>query len=112
MPVIFDDALFLKRKGIYEKVAIKEIAFLEVTGDYVCCFLINEEQFTIRISLNEMELLLAAYGFMRIHRSYLIQLNQIIKINFQENLLFIGRHQLPINRNSKKALNDLITKLD
>ncbi|WP_367391123.1 LytR/AlgR family response regulator transcription factor [Lewinella sp. LCG006] len=112
MSTIFNEFLFLKRKGVYEKVAISDIMFLQVSGDYVSCCLKTEELFIIRISLNKLSELLAPFGFMRIHRSFLIQLSLIESISFQEDFITISRHQIPINRNSKRKLGELITKLE
>lgn len=112
MSTIFNDYLFIKRKGVYEKIAIKDIMFLQVSGDYVSCYLKTEEQFIVRISLSKLSELLVTYKFMRIHRSYLIQLSLIQSINFQEDFVTIGNHQVPINRSSKKKLNELIRKLE
>lgn len=109
---LFDGFLFLKKKGSYEKVAYKDIAILKVNGDYVNCILINESVFTLRISLHKMGEILSSSDFMRIHRSYLIQTLLIESINFQEDFVIIGKNQIPMNRVSKRILNQLITRLE
>ena len=106
MSKIFKEFLFLKRKGVYEKVAISNIMFLQVSGDYVSCCLKTEELFTIRVSLNKLSELLTPHDFMRIHRSYLVQLSFIESINFQEDFVIIGKNQIPMNRDSKKRLGN------
>ena len=109
---LFGDFLFLKKKGSYEKVAYKDIAILKVNGDYVSCILINDSVFTLRVSLHKMEKMLSSSNFMRIHRSYMIQTLLIESINFQEDFVIIGKNKIPMNRESKKRLGQLITKLE
>lgn len=112
MEDIFSDFLFVKRKGVYQKVALCEISLLEANGDYVVGHLAGDEKFVIRNTLSNMERILPASYFMRVHRSYIIQLNHISGINFQENNLFIGELSVPINRASRKKIADIITKLE
>jgi DNA-binding LytR/AlgR family response regulator len=112
MDNVFSDFLFVKRKGVYQKIAICEILLLEANGDYVIGHLMDQEKFVIRTTLSKMEELLPTNNFMRIHRSYIIQFQHITAINFQDNNLYVGELSVPINRASRKIIADLITKLE
>jgi len=112
MEDVFSDCIFIKRKGVYQKVAISEIVLLEANGDYVTGHLLNKEKFVVRTTLNNMEDLLPAQNFMRVHRSYIIHFQHITGIDFQDNNVYLGELLVPINRTSRKKIADLVTKLE
>jgi len=103
--------IFVKRKAAYQRILISDIVYLEANGDYVLGHLASE-QFVVRSTLSRMETLLPEPHFMRIHRSYLIQLEKMDTINFLEGSVGINGKVLPINRESRKKITLLITKLD
>lgn len=112
MEDVFSDYLFIKRKGVYQKIAFSEIVLLEANGDYVTGHLINKDKFVVRTTLSNMENLLPAQDFMRVHRSYIIQFQHVTGIDFQDNNVYTGDLVVPINRASRKKIADLVTKLE
>lgn len=81
------DYLFLKSG--YEQVRIKfdDIYYLEATGNYVN-FVLKNETILSRMTFNEVEGLLPEGNFIRIHRSFIVAVNKIDKVE---------RHQLSAN---------------
>src|SRR4051812_14731117 len=81
------DFLFLKTG--YEQIRVKfeEIYYLEATGNYVN-FVLQDKTVLSRMTLTEVELLLPEKQFIRIHRSFIVAVNKIDKLE---------RHQLLIN---------------
>lgn len=112
MSTTFQDFLFVKRKGVHQKIAIKDITVLEANRDYIIGYLDNGEQFVVRISMNKLVSMLPASDFMRVHRSYLIQLSKIEAINFVESTVEIGKRCVPVNKECRKLLNDMVIKLE
>lgn len=109
---ILKNYFFFKKKNVYHKVDVKDIVLVESTNNYLVIYTAAGKQFITRKSMNKMEMLLSSPDFMRIHRSYLIQLQHIQSIDFNENVVEILNRQLPINRSNKKILSDKIMKLD
>ncbi len=107
---ILKDYLFFKKKGAYKKVFINEILFLEADGDYVNVHLKGKEKFTTRMRLSDMESQLPEETYMRVHRSYIINLEKIEAINFQINTLEIDGHRIPISRSNKDKLQQSVRK--
>jgi two-component system, LytTR family, response regulator len=103
--------IFVKRKAAYQRILISDIIYLEASGDYVLGYLVDD-QFVVRSTLARMEALLPQPHFMRIHRSYIIQLEKMDTINFLDGSVGINGKILPINRESRKKITLIITKLD
>lgn len=98
--------LFIKTDGKLCKINIEDILFVEAKRDYILLHLLKENLLTLD-SLNNMELQLAEYGFIRIHKSYLIPIN---KINFVEgNRVLINNTYLPIGETYKKKFIQIIS---
>ena len=81
------DYLFLKIGYEQVKVMFDEICYLEATGNYVN-FELKDKQLLSRMTISEVEQLLPAEQFIRIHRSFIAAVNKVEKIE---------RHQLMVN---------------
>ncbi|PSR10775.1 MAG: hypothetical protein DA408_20760 [Bacteroidetes bacterium] len=111
MEDLLKEYIFVKHKGAYQRILISDIIYLEASGDYVLGYLASD-QFVVRSTLARIQTLLPEPHFMRIHRSYLIQLEKMDTINFLEGSVGINGKILPINRKSRKKITLIITKLD
>jgi two-component system LytT family response regulator len=81
------DYLFLKTGYDQMRVNFADIYYLEATGNYVN-FVLKDKTVLSRMTITEVEAMLPAKQFIRIHRSFIAALNKIDKIE---------RHQLTIN---------------
>lgn len=99
--------LFFKKKGVFQKVKIQEILYLEANDDY-CLIHTIAGSFIASQRLSQMEDLLDNYSFMRIHRSYLVNLNAITSIDTSDNLVFFKEKQVPYSRSKKDLLLEQI----
>ncbi|MEO8886478.1 MAG: LytTR family DNA-binding domain-containing protein [Mucilaginibacter sp.] len=81
------DYLFLKTGYEQIRVNFEDIYYLEATGNYVN-FVLKDKTILSRMTITEVETLLPAKQFARIHRSFIVALNKINKIE---------RHQLLVN---------------
>jgi DNA-binding LytR/AlgR family response regulator len=87
------DFLFLKKDSLLHKVPVKDIEWIEAQGDYVTIHTAGEN-YTLHITLKAVEKKLPADKFLRIHRSYIIQLEHIGSID--DNVVCIGKKLLPV----------------
>ncbi|MEM7041050.1 MAG: LytTR family DNA-binding domain-containing protein, partial [Bacteroidota bacterium] len=53
-------------------------------------------------SLKHLQPIFEPYGFVRVHRSYMVNLASIQLIHDEE--IFIGEHRIPVGRSHKAAL--------
>lgn len=74
------DWLFVKEKGVYKKVVLKDILYLKSEHVYTELFLKNNGNQLIRTSLNSIINNLNS-NFIRVHRSYVININCLDEIN-------------------------------
>jgi DNA-binding LytR/AlgR family response regulator len=109
---LFEQYLFFKKNRVYHKVDINDIAIVEGADDYVQVHLNDGNKFLSRKTMRAMEQMLPTQQFMRVHRSYLIQIAAIASIDFQNQKIFIRDIEVPLSRNRKKELEDHINKVD
>nr|WP_294947498.1 LytTR family DNA-binding domain-containing protein [uncultured Mucilaginibacter sp.] len=81
------DYMFLKTGYELVKVMFDDICYLEATGNYVN-FELKDKRLLSRMTISEVENMLPAEQFIRIHRSFIAAVNKVEKIE---------RHQLVVN---------------
>jgi len=75
------------------KVPIDDIDYLQSYGNYLKVFTVNNT-FVVRQTMTQMLMQLPADKFIRIHRSFAVQLNRIVTIS--SGNLTVGTNKLPI----------------
>jgi len=104
--LIIKDAMFVKEGGAYHKIMFNKISFIKSAHIYVEINLINGENYKVRSSLNEL-LNKIDNSFIRVHRSYIINVHYLDKI--ESTTLKINQEIIPI---SKKYRQELINKIN
>ncbi len=94
--------VFIRDNGILKRLQIEEIYFLEAMGDYVKVFT-HQKFHAIHTPLKNVEEKLPASKFLRVHRSYIIALNKIDKI--EEGVIVIGNKTVPVADAYRSTLN-------
>jgi DNA-binding LytR/AlgR family response regulator len=97
------DNLFIKLDGNLEKVNAKDIYLMEASADYIKIFTAKKEYMVLTNFKRLMENL-SSKDFMRIHRSYIVRIEQIVSI--EENMVKVGRHLIPVSNTYRQALLD------
>ncbi len=90
------------------KIDIATINFIQANGDYI---LIKTEinNYTVHTTLKKIEEKLPKSSFLKIHRSYVINVNKIIDI--QDSTVLIGKDLIPVSKNNRSLLMDSINLL-
>lgn len=101
--VIFKEHLFIKVRQKLEKVAIKDIVYLEADGRY-CQIFTEGKKYLVRLSLQECMELLPAAEFLQTHRSYLINAEKIQTIDLQDNFIQLDKFQVPLSKRHREVL--------
>ncbi|MBI9053256.1 MAG: LytTR family transcriptional regulator DNA-binding domain-containing protein [Bacteroidales bacterium] len=90
------DSLFLKKRDSYfERVDLKDIMWLEACSNYTCIYT-NSDKFMYSIVLKKIEQKLPENQFMRVHRSYVVNIENIT--GFIGNTLCINDKQIPVSK--------------
>lgn len=97
-----DDTIFLKTDYRIVKVCIPDIRYIEGMSEYLKIWLEGEQKPIITLlSMKKMEERLPDY-FMRIHRSYIVNLNKIQEVN-KNRVIVDAQTYLPIGDMYKEA---------
>jgi DNA-binding LytR/AlgR family response regulator len=103
---LMNDSIFVKDEGSFKKIMVNDIRFLKADGSY-CNFHLKNDSILFCENLSFLEEKLSfAKNLVRVHRSYLVNINYITKI--QDNRLWIDDEEIPIGATYKKELGDLI----
>lgn len=105
-----DDKLAFPTQEGYELVNANEISYCKALSNYCEIALKSERTILISKTLKQVELILTDFGFVRIHKSYLVHptsIQKIIKADGGSVVLKSGEH-LPI---SKTTRNELLSTL-
>ena len=90
-------------------VRIAEIIYLESEGEYVRMHLADGSTITTLFRLKNMETALPAESFMRVHRSYIVNL-RTIKAYVKGRIFLSDNEYIPIGENYKEAFQAYIDK--
>ncbi len=102
-----DDTIFLKTEYRIVKVNISDIRYVEAMSEYLKVFLEGEQKPIITLlSMKKMEEHLPEY-FMRIHRSYIINLTKIQEVN-KNRIIMDADTYLPIGDMYKETFQSYL----
>lgn len=89
------DYVFIKCDGLIVKILLDEILFIETAKDYIFIHTPEKKYLTL-ISLRQIQESLPEAKFMKVHRSYVVGLEHVEKI--EGNLLYVKNHKINISR--------------
>ncbi len=95
-----NDDIFIKVDSSLIKLSLKDILWLEAMGDYVSVHT-EEKKYMVYSTMKRMEEKLPEV-FMRVHRSYIVNINRIN--NIDDYCITINKTILAVSRNHKDAL--------
>lgn len=93
-----EDALFVKQNYQFMKVLLAEILYLEADNIHTT-IVTHNRKYAVRLSLSHLLERLQYDRMVRIHRSFVINLDRID--SFSEHEVIIGTHSIPLGRNFK-----------
>jgi two-component system, LytTR family, response regulator len=103
-----DTFAFFKSGKTIQKISLEKILFIEGLKDYVTIQTIDETLVVYK-RMKDLEESLP-HHFMRVHNSYIINKNQILK--FEDNQIWIGQKQIPVSEKYREQfLNSLKNQL-
>lgn len=100
--------IFVKSNLKKRKVYIKDIKWIEALGDYVK--VVTEENSLVVLStMKAFEKELPDGKFLRIHKSYIVNLDKIDRFNSKN--VEVGSYEIPLSRNKKTMLVDALNNI-
>lgn len=99
------DHIFVKNDNSFTKVSLSDILFLHADRSY--CNIVTEDRVFIQsVSMNHVYDQINNKDFVRIHRSYVVNVSKVTAI--EGNMVRLGKHSLEM---SKGMREDLISRL-
>jgi DNA-binding LytR/AlgR family response regulator len=98
------DSIFIKSGYDQIRVALDEILYVESSGNYMQ-FVLNNQKILSRLTMSEVEELLSASSFVRVHRSYIVAKKKIDKI--EKNSIWIKQIELPVGAGYIKEIQKI-----
>lgn len=95
-----EDRLFIRHKNQMIKVNLSEIQFAKADRNY-CKLQTDKQSFYLSIPLISIEAKLPSDQFIRVHRSYLVNIKKIESVNENLEYLCIEGNEIPISRRLK-----------
>ena len=100
------DFIFIKDAHTYIKIDQKEVLMIESQGNYVKIYT-TEKNYLIRCTINNAIEKMKQPYFVRVHRSFCVNINKITK--FDEHEISLGKVRVPIGRNYRE---DFVKRFD
>ncbi|MCB0549497.1 MAG: response regulator [Phaeodactylibacter sp.] len=98
-----EDRLFIRHKNQMVKVLLSDILYAEAERTY-CKIYTEKQTYLLSVPLRNIESQLPSDTFVRVHRSYVVNLHKIDAISENHEYLMIQSHQVPIARRSKEEV--------
>jgi len=103
------DFIIIKAEGMSRKVLIEEIAYFESQGNDIKTVLISNESMMSKNTMADLESVLSGKGFVRIHRSFMINSQLVTAFNAHE--IMLGIHHIPVGRSYKNEFDALVIEI-
>ncbi len=105
-----DNTLFVKTDYKVVRVNIDDIRYVESMSEYVRIFVEGEEKPILTLmSLSKMEERLPAPYFMRVHRSYIVNLRKVTEVS-RLRIIFDGKTYVPVGDSYKDKFLEYINR--
>jgi len=104
-PFLLNDCIFVRHNDKMVKVSIKDILYIEAERNY-CRIYSNNREHLLVTTLKEMDEKLPDRHFLRVHRSFIVNISQIDEL--ATNHIVIARKAIPVSKSLKE---DLLNRL-
>jgi len=102
-----EDYFFVKADNRIVRLEFNDILFVEAMQKYVQIYTVDNKIVSL-LSLSKIEETLPNQRFVRIHRSFIINIEKIE--NIEGNMVRMGGHKIPISKGQRELFMDLVRK--
>ena len=107
-PVEDENFIFVKSNLKNRKVFLNKLNYIEALGDYVK-FVTEKDTFVVLATMKSFESQLPNDKFLRIHKSYIVNLEKVERYNSKN--IEIAKKQLPLSRHKKTNLIEALSAM-
>lgn len=102
---VLKDRIFVRHNGKMEKLMLADILYVEADRNY-CTIKTNAAAYVLSSTLKTMEEKLPTSQFLRVHRSYMVNISKLDVV--ADGYLEIGRKVIPLGKSYKEILMNRI----
>jgi len=103
------DCIFVKSEYKLVRILLSEIKYIESSNEYIQIHLLNDEPITTLIRLKVIEEQLPKEMFMRVHRSFIVNLDRV-KVIERNRIIFDHNTYIPVGDQYKDSFQSFIDK--
>lgn len=107
-PIEDENFIFVKSNLKNRKVFLNKLKYIEALGDYVK-FVTEKDTFVVLATMKSFEEQLPHNQFLRIHKSYIVNLEKVERYNSKN--IEIDKQQIPLSRHKKSNLIDALSAM-
>lgn len=97
--IVIKDSIFIKCNGYFSKLNLSDIVYIKSDGNYLELYLEKQKKCIIRAPIKEFMESLPQGKFIRVHHSYVINIDFISKLT--HNSILMCDYEIPISRNRR-----------
>ena len=101
--MVEEEFVFVKSNLKKVKVVLRDIKWVKAIGDYIK-IVTAKQNFIVHLTMKGFEKMLPEDKFLRIHKSYIVNLNSIEKFSYKD--VEISGRLLPLSKSKKELLSD------
>lgn len=98
-----DEAIFVKSGYEYHRIRFEDLKYLKAEGNYIQ-FVKTNDKLLCRMTMKEAEEQVGNNGFIKVHRSYIVNTQFVNKI--EKHQLLVGDDLIPINNEGFELVKD------
>lgn len=104
---IYKDEIFVNTDRRLVRISVDQICVIEAKGDYILVKMEDQKVHIVRSRFKSMEERLSPEKFIKVHRSYIINISKIVDI--EDSSILVNNEIVPISRSHR---NNVIEKLN
>ncbi len=101
LSLVLEDRIFVRHNDNMVKIIIKNILYIEAERNY-CRIFTKEKEYVLVMTLKEMDTKLPPEHFLRVHRSFIVNISQINEIGHTH--IVISKKVIPLSKNLRPNL--------
>ena len=104
-----DEFLFIKSEYKILRINFSDIKYIESMQEYLKLHLENQQPVMTLMSMKKLESYLPTTKFMRVHRSFIVNLSKITRIE-RNRIVFDNKVYIPVSEQYKEQFQDFLNK--
>ena len=107
--VAFEEEIFVHTDKRLVRIPVKDICVIEAKGDYILIKLDDQKMHVVRSTLKSIEGRLSPKKFIKVHRSYIVNISKIVDI--EDSSILVQNEIVPISRSLRNEVIDRLNLL-